>query len=143
METLIRVRHLTKEEDYMFSFDLQDGFYALGIAPSDRDYDTVNIRGELYRLCGLSMECSLSPYYFVTFTLMTFARHLRSPATPTPLATCPACASGSRGGSRGGARISPYVDDFMFFASSESEALELRGRVADLLDGLRCNATPS
>eukprot|EP00873_Tetraselmis_striata_P013661 jgi/Tetstr1/433925/TSEL_023102.t1 len=75
------VRHLTAKGDYMFSFDLQDGFYALGIAPSDRDYFTVNIRGTLYRLCGLPMGWSLSPYYFTTFT-MTFVKHLRSPATP-------------------------------------------------------------
>eukprot|EP00873_Tetraselmis_striata_P042437 jgi/Tetstr1/462701/TSEL_007667.t1 len=50
METLMGVRHLTAKGDYMYSFDLQDGFYALGIAPSDRDYFTVNIRGTLYRL---------------------------------------------------------------------------------------------
>eukprot|EP00873_Tetraselmis_striata_P004011 jgi/Tetstr1/424275/TSEL_014843.t1 len=69
METLMGVRHLTAKGDYMFSFDLQDGFYALGIAPSDRDYFTVNIRGTLYRLCGLPMGWSLSPYYFTTFTM--------------------------------------------------------------------------
>eukprot|EP00873_Tetraselmis_striata_P008205 jgi/Tetstr1/428469/TSEL_018480.t1 len=33
-----------------------------GIAPSDRDYFTVNICGTLYRLCGLPMGWSLSPY---------------------------------------------------------------------------------
>jgi hypothetical protein len=27
----------------MFSFDLQDGFCALGINPTDRDYFTVNV----------------------------------------------------------------------------------------------------
>eukprot|EP00873_Tetraselmis_striata_P016608 jgi/Tetstr1/436872/TSEL_025648.t1 len=41
-ETLLGVPHLTKEGDYMFSFDLQDGFYALGIAEADRDYFTVD-----------------------------------------------------------------------------------------------------
>eukprot|EP00873_Tetraselmis_striata_P034942 jgi/Tetstr1/455206/TSEL_042055.t1 len=76
------VRHLTAKGDYMVSFDLQDGFYALGIAPSDRDYFTVvNIRATLYRLCGLPMGWSLSPYNFTTFT-MTFVKHLRSPTTP-------------------------------------------------------------
>eukprot|EP00873_Tetraselmis_striata_P005470 jgi/Tetstr1/425734/TSEL_016154.t1 len=53
METLTGVRHLTVKGDYMFSFDLQNGFYATGIAPSDRDYFTVSIRGTLYRLGGL------------------------------------------------------------------------------------------
>eukprot|EP00873_Tetraselmis_striata_P009405 jgi/Tetstr1/429669/TSEL_019566.t1 len=76
METLLGVRHLiTKKGDYMFSFfDLQDGFYALGIAEADRDYFTVDVRGQLYRLAGLPMGWSLSPYYFVT---LTQALHLR------------------------------------------------------------------
>eukprot|EP00873_Tetraselmis_striata_P024722 jgi/Tetstr1/444986/TSEL_032795.t1 len=70
LETLMGVRYLTKLGDYMFSFDLQDGFYALGIAPSDREYFTVKNRGELYRLCrGLPMGWSLSPYDFVTFIM--------------------------------------------------------------------------
>eukprot|EP00873_Tetraselmis_striata_P015659 jgi/Tetstr1/435923/TSEL_002659.t1 len=76
----------------MFSFDMQDGFYALGIAPSDRNFFTVNIRGTLYRL---------------------------------------------------GARILPYVDDFLLFASSEPEALELCQRVADLLDSLGLPRNPT
>jgi hypothetical protein len=36
METLLGVRYLTRNEDYMFSFDLQDGFYAMGINPGPR-----------------------------------------------------------------------------------------------------------
>eukprot|EP00873_Tetraselmis_striata_P029106 jgi/Tetstr1/449370/TSEL_003881.t1 len=50
MKTFMGVRHLISNENYMFSFDVQDGFYALGVAPSDRYCFTVNIRGELYRL---------------------------------------------------------------------------------------------
>eukprot|EP00873_Tetraselmis_striata_P026276 jgi/Tetstr1/446540/TSEL_034065.t1 len=44
METMLGVRHLTKKGDYIFSFDLQDGFYALGIAEADRDHFTVDVR---------------------------------------------------------------------------------------------------
>eukprot|EP00873_Tetraselmis_striata_P025566 jgi/Tetstr1/445830/TSEL_033471.t1 len=135
------VRHLTAKGDYMFSFDLQDGFYALGIAPSDRDYFTVNIRGILYRLCGLPMGWSLSPYYFTTFT-MTFVKHLRSPPTPAAPGNVPRSRRWLRRGRWRGARISPYVDDFLMFASSEPEALELRQRVADLLDSLGLPAQP-
>jgi hypothetical protein len=40
---------------YMFNFDFQDGIHALDINPTDRDYFTVNVRGQLYRLAGLSM----------------------------------------------------------------------------------------
>eukprot|EP00873_Tetraselmis_striata_P014953 jgi/Tetstr1/435217/TSEL_024136.t1 len=47
METLLGVRHLTKKGDYMFSFDLQDGFYAPGIVEADRDYFTVDVQGPL------------------------------------------------------------------------------------------------
>eukprot|EP00873_Tetraselmis_striata_P018030 jgi/Tetstr1/438294/TSEL_026861.t1 len=119
------VRHLTAKGDYMFSFDLQDVFYALGIAPSDRDYFTVNIRGTLYRLCGLPMGWSLSPYYFTTFT-MTFVKHLRSPTTPAAPSNVPRSRRCLRRGRWRGARILPYVDDFLLFASSEPEALELR-----------------
>ena len=35
-----------------------------------------------------------------------------------------------------GARILPYVDDFLLFASTEEEALTLRHRLAQLLDRL-------
>eukprot|EP00873_Tetraselmis_striata_P010122 jgi/Tetstr1/430386/TSEL_020196.t1 len=62
METLLGVRHLTKKGDYMFSFDLQDGFYALGIAEADRDYFTVDVRGQLYMLArGRSTSVNGSP----------------------------------------------------------------------------------
>jgi hypothetical protein len=47
METLLGVRHIIRKGDYMFGFDLQNGFYAPGINPAVRDYFTVNVRGEL------------------------------------------------------------------------------------------------
>jgi dipeptidase len=45
METLLGVKHLTQKGDYIFSFDLQDGFYALGINPEYRDHFNVNVCG--------------------------------------------------------------------------------------------------
>jgi hypothetical protein len=46
MVTLLCVRHLlTRHGDYMFGFDMHDGFYAPGIAPEYRDYFTVNVCG--------------------------------------------------------------------------------------------------
>eukprot|EP00873_Tetraselmis_striata_P020371 jgi/Tetstr1/440635/TSEL_028945.t1 len=60
--------HLTKKGGYLFSFNLKDGFYALGNAEADRDHFTVDIRGTLYRLAELPMGWSLSPYYFTIFT---------------------------------------------------------------------------
>jgi hypothetical protein len=50
IETLLRVKHLTRKGEYMFNFDLQDGFYALGINPSYPNYFIVDMRGQLYRL---------------------------------------------------------------------------------------------
>jgi hypothetical protein len=65
------------EGDYMFGFDMQDGFYTLGINPAGRDY-SVNERGHLYQLAGLSMGCFLFPFYSCEMTL-TFINFLRSP----------------------------------------------------------------
>jgi hypothetical protein len=69
----------------MFSFDLHDGFYAQGISPAHRDYFTVNVHEQLYRLAGLPVE-SLSPFYFCHMTL-TFVNFLRAPDPELPLAT--------------------------------------------------------
>eukprot|EP00873_Tetraselmis_striata_P036663 jgi/Tetstr1/456927/TSEL_043597.t1 len=82
-ETLLGVRHLTQKGVYMFFFDLQDGFYALGIAEADRYYFTVDVRGQLYMLAGLPMGWSLPPYYFVTLT-QVFITHLRKPEPELP-----------------------------------------------------------
>jgi hypothetical protein len=75
MEFLLGVRHLKQKGN---SFDLKDGFYALGIVPEQRDFLTVNVRGKQYRLVGLPMGWSLSPYHFCAFT-DTFLRHPRQP----------------------------------------------------------------
>jgi hypothetical protein len=56
METLLGVKHLTRNGDYIFSLALHDGFYALGINLTALDRFTVNVRGQLYRLAGLPME---------------------------------------------------------------------------------------
>jgi hypothetical protein len=64
MKTLQGVRHLAQKGDYMFSFDLQDGFHTLGINQADRYYFTVNVRGQLYILAGLPMGWSLSPFIY-------------------------------------------------------------------------------
>jgi hypothetical protein len=40
----------------MVSFDLTDGYFALGIREEDKDSRTMNYRGTLYRLAGLLMD---------------------------------------------------------------------------------------
>eukprot|EP00873_Tetraselmis_striata_P035325 jgi/Tetstr1/455589/TSEL_042401.t1 len=52
-ETLSHLRNLARPRDYMLQMDPQDGFYAVGIAPEDKDFFTVDYRGTLYRLAGL------------------------------------------------------------------------------------------
>jgi hypothetical protein len=64
--------------DYIFSFGLKDGFYALGIVSEQRDFLNVNVRRHLYMLAGLPMGNSLNPYHFCAFK-DTFVRHLRQP----------------------------------------------------------------
>eukprot|EP00873_Tetraselmis_striata_P027757 jgi/Tetstr1/448021/TSEL_035322.t1 len=144
METLLGVRHLTIMGDYMFSFDLQDGFYALGIAEADRDYFTVDVRGQLYMLAGLPMGWSLSPYYFVTLTHV-FITHLRKPEPEPPSSSTQSTRSKRylRRTRWRGARILPYVDDFLLFSASMEHALHLRQRLASLLDALGLHRNPT
>eukprot|EP00873_Tetraselmis_striata_P001958 jgi/Tetstr1/422222/TSEL_013074.t1 len=145
METLQGVRHLTKKGDCMFSFDLQDGVYALGIAEADRDYYfTVDVRGQLYMLAGLPMGWSLSPYYFVSLT-QVFITHLRKPEPAPPSSSTQPTRSKRylRRTRRRGVCILPYVDDFLLFSVSMEQALHLRQRLASLLDALGLQRNPT
>eukprot|EP00873_Tetraselmis_striata_P021513 jgi/Tetstr1/441777/TSEL_029994.t1 len=89
------------------------------------------------------MGWSLSPFYFTTFTMTTFVKHLRSPTIPAAPGNVPRSCRWLRRGRWRGARILPYVDDFLMFASSEPEALEPRLRVAALLDILSMQRNPA
>ena len=48
METLRRSRLIAKPIDYWVSFDMKDRFYALAIAPQDREAFTINIDGQFF-----------------------------------------------------------------------------------------------
>jgi hypothetical protein len=136
METVEGVRHLTRKGDYMFSFDLQDGCYAMSINPVDRDYFTVNVRGQHCILAGLPMWWSPSPFFFYKMT-PTFVNFLRNPDPKHPIAQENNYTKTYFGRMRWrDARILPYVADFLHFASTEKEALTLRQRLAQLLDRL-------
>jgi hypothetical protein len=134
METLMEVKHLTRKKDYMFSFNLQDGFYTMGINPADRDYFTVNVRGHLFILVGLPIGWSLSPFYFCKMTL-TFVNFFHAPDIELPIAMHGNYTKTYLKRTRWrGAMILPYVDDYLLFASTEEHALTLRQRLAKLLD---------
>jgi hypothetical protein len=107
----------------MFSFDIQDDFYTLGINPANRDYFIVNVRGQLYRLAWLPIGWSLSPFYFCMMTL-TFVNFLRAPYPKLPYHAQGNCTKTYLRRTRWrGARILTYVDDFRLFAATEEEAL--------------------
>ena len=81
METLKGLRRLAKRNDYMFSFDLADGYYAIAIHPEDRQYFTVEVDGEFFQFVGLPMGWNLSPHVFCK-TMRTLVQELRSPDAP-------------------------------------------------------------
>lgn len=54
IEAFLHMRKLARHGDYMMHMDLQDGVFAVGIAPKDTDVFTVDYRGTLYRV-GLPM----------------------------------------------------------------------------------------
>jgi hypothetical protein len=124
---------------------MKDGFYAMGIVQGQRDLLRVNVHGQLYRLAGLPMGWSLSPYHFGALT-DTFVRHLRQP-DPGGFTTHhgrPTQPDGDMPSKRflrhirwRGAKILPYVDDFLFFAATLALALALRPRVDHLSPQLR------
>jgi hypothetical protein len=126
METLLGVKHLKRKGNCMFNFDLHSGLYALGINPTDHDYSTVNVRGQLCRLAGPPVGWSLSPFYYCKMTL-TFVNFPRAPDPELPRATQGKCTKTYLRRTRWrGAMILPYVDDFLLYASTNDEALTLR-----------------
>eukprot|EP00873_Tetraselmis_striata_P044281 jgi/Tetstr1/464545/TSEL_009302.t1 len=133
-ETLSHLRNLARPGDYMLQMDMQDGFYAVGIAPEDRDFFTVDYRGTLYRLAGLPMGWSLSPYYFCQFTNVLTRALRRNPAeadgTPIPRR-------------RFGLRMLPYMDDFLFLARTQAEAIWQRDYIERHLSGFGLLRNPN
>eukprot|EP00873_Tetraselmis_striata_P036787 jgi/Tetstr1/457051/TSEL_043714.t1 len=118
--------------DYMLSMGLHDDFYAIGIAPEDREYFTIDYRGKLYRLAGLPMGWSVSPYYLCSLTA-AFNHHMRRPdfTVTTHGVRRSKVTMGRRQAPRShfrGCRMLPDMEDFMFFAPSKSSAGLRRAR---------------
>jgi hypothetical protein len=132
MESVLGLQNLlARKGDYMFSFDVKDGFYTLGIVLEQRDCLTVSVRGQLYMLADLPMDRSLSSYYFCVFT-DTFVRHLRQPdlggfttkhGRPTnPDGIVPSKRYLGHASWRG-AKILSFVDDLLLFAATRQLAV--------------------
>ena len=137
METLKDLRHLLskKGQDWLVSFDIQDGFYALGVAPEDRDYLAVQMQGRLFRFAALPMGMSASPYHFCTL-MHEFVRHLRAPSLPQQMPRHlkqRTLLKLRRGRCASGVSLISYVDDFLLVAPSAKQAARVRDRVFRLM----------
>eukprot|EP00873_Tetraselmis_striata_P013426 jgi/Tetstr1/433690/TSEL_022909.t1 len=146
-ETLKHLRHLARAGDWFVSMDLADGYCALGIREEDRDFFTVNYRGELWRLACLPMGWTGSSYYFCKLTA-AFTDYLRTPLKRRDPALPPTAPSKPtrrflRNTRWRGERLLPYMDDFLFLADSREAALELRVRLSTLLDRLGLLRNPN
>jgi hypothetical protein len=98
------------------------------------------------------MGWKCSSYHFCRLTEV-FIRHLREPL-PSPTGHNPRLATHQqptrptpsrrylRNSRWRGARLLPYMDDFLFFADDRDAALQLRDRVACLLDRLGLGRNP-
>jgi hypothetical protein len=143
-ETLKHLRHMFRPGDNFVSLDLSDGYYTLGIREGDRDFFTVNYRGELWRLACLPMGWSGSAYYFCKLT-QAFTNYMRRAPTPVTAKTATPYKP-SRRFLRNvrwrGVRLLPYMDDFMFMASSYVTSLLLRDRIETLLHQLGLQRNP-
>ena len=63
-ETLKRLRTLAQPDDWLVSFDLQDGFYAVGVHPADRRYLQFQIGDRLFQFAALPVGWNASPGLF-------------------------------------------------------------------------------
>ena len=139
-ETLKALRTMAKRGEYLFSFDIKDGYYMVSIAEEFADFFTfaVKMDGEIvYVRCrGLAMGWINSPYVF-TKLMRPVVRYLRA-----PMAAAAAAATGGvarpppdpgearrllrRDGpyeTRGvGLRCLAYIDDFLGVVRTETEA---------------------
>ena len=147
-ETLSAVRHLAKPGDWMISFDLEDGYHAIGIHSQHMKYMTFDIAGRLYSCASLPFGWSGSPAVFVK-VMKVLTQALRAP----DLALTP---SGRHVGGGllemlrrrcGGRpplrmRILPYMDDYIAFFSTREEALRGRAQMQATLEWLGLSRNP-
>jgi hypothetical protein len=107
-ESLKDLRRMVREDDWMFSFDLKDGYHAVGIHPRDRKYFTFVVAGVgTFQYCALNFGWNASPYVFVK-VMRTLVRLLRSPVTGVGDSESPDDHVVK------GMRVLPYMDDFFW-----------------------------
>lgn len=153
-ETLRSLQRLARRGDWIFSWDIQDGYHAVGVRRDHRRYmtfalppasDSPDGQPRYFRCAALPFGWLMSPYVF-TKVMRVMVRMLRSPTAPSLARLRRSAASGRalvlRLSRRGGAstarglRILPYVDDFLAVCSTRRDALAARDRCQAVMDHL-------
>ncbi|KAK3267043.1 hypothetical protein CYMTET_24372 [Cymbomonas tetramitiformis] len=157
METLKKLRRLAKPGDWCFSFDLQDGFHALGIHPDFQWFMQFDLQGDLLQCSAMPFGWSDAPRVFCKF-VRVMVEALRSPQAAEDRREIKRLRDGSAirqrwsvrrrtGGAGGnanrhsGMRVLPYMDDFLVLVDSQREGFLRREKVQLVLHrlGLRRN----
>jgi hypothetical protein len=108
---------MTKKGDFLLSFDMHNGFYALGINHADRDYITVNVRGLPTCMVTYGVVPILHIFLQNDPSLCEFHTSTR------PRTTLPGIRQLHEDLPQKNASILPYVDEFLLFAASHEDAL--------------------
>ncbi|KAK3250616.1 hypothetical protein CYMTET_40020 [Cymbomonas tetramitiformis] len=157
METLKKLRRLAKPGDWCFSFDLQDGFHALGIHPDFQKFMQFDLQGDLLQCSAMPFGWSDAPRVFCKF-VRVMVEALRSPQAAEDRREIKRLPDGSAvrqrwsvrrrtGGAGGdanrhsGMRVLPYMDDFLVLVDSQRDGFLRREKVQLVLHrlGLRRN----
>eukprot|EP00854_Cymbomonas_tetramitiformis_P015010 gene15010-biopygen15455 len=116
------------ERGRLVSFDLKDGYHAVGIDPDFQKFVQFGIGGELFQCGALPFGWSDAPRVFVKF-MKTLVELLRSPQAGEDRQKI----KKMLGGQVAGARVLPYMDDFLVIVKTQDEAYVQRDRVSRLL----------
>ncbi|KAK3279806.1 hypothetical protein CYMTET_12326 [Cymbomonas tetramitiformis] len=137
METLKKLRRLAKPGDWCFSFDLQDGFHALGIHPDFQRFMQFDLQGDLLQCSAVPFGWNDAPRVFSKF-VRVMVEALRSAQAAEDRREIRRLRDGSavrqrwsvrrRAGGVGenanrhsGMRVLPYMDDFLVLVDSQRE----------------------
>jgi hypothetical protein len=153
-ETLKVLGRLAQRGDWMFSWDLKDGYHAIGVHREHRRYMTIAIPPppgsppdappRYIRSAALPFGWNASPYIF-TKVMRVMLRLLRAPTAVSPRVARLRTRGGRAFRLRLGApddlqahrtrgiRCLGYVDDFLACCSTRREALLARERAAEVM----------
>ena len=118
--------------DWLYKLDVRDAYHHVPIPVHMRDYFVFCINGEYFRCAALPFGWTNSPFYF-TKVMREVVRFVRS-ATGPVATSLPPWLEDIR--SRLGGNLSPYLDDFLGSASTESAAARAAVAVAQLFHKL-------